>query len=73
MTSNNSGKTSASGTAGIFMIFIACIIALIATIGWIMKISESSNVFLFASATITVGAGLLGYRKSMDKGITLES
>ena len=68
MTSNSSGKTSGSGTAGIYLVFIGGIIGVLATLVAVFtKDAEVAEVLLFASATLTLGAGLLGYRKSIDK------
>lgn len=68
MTSNSSGKTSGSGTAGIYLVFIGGIIGLIASLAALFtKEAQVTEVLLFASATLTLGAGLLGYRKSIDK------
>jgi len=68
MTSNSSGKTSGSGTAGIYLVFIGGIIGLTVSISTLfIKDAQIAEVLLFASATLTLGAGLLGYRKSIDK------
>ena len=66
-TSNESGKTSGSGTAGLFLVFTGILTSIIATIGWLLSISSVETVFLFATGIIGTGAGLLGYRKSVDK------
>lgn len=66
-SSNNSGKTSGSGTAGLYLVFIGGVVGLIATIGSIVGMGEVPTILLFATGTITTGATLLGYRKSVEK------
>lgn len=67
MTSNNNGKTSGSGTMGVYLIFIGGLIGLIASLDALFGNStETSNVLLFATGSIMTGAGLLGYRKSKE-------
>jgi LPXTG-motif cell wall-anchored protein len=72
MTSNSNGKTSGSGAAGIYLVFIGGVIGFIASMASLFGndqagASQGANVLLFAGATLTLGAGLLGYRKSVDK------
>ena len=60
LTSNNSGKTSGSGTAGLI---ISVVGALCFVFGCIIK----DTVIITSSVTvITIGATLLGYRKSKE-------
>ena len=67
MTSNNNGKTSGSGTCGIYLVFIGGVIGVMGAISSLYtKSPESANVLLFATGTIMTGAGLLGYRKSKE-------
>lgn len=72
LTSNESGKTSGSGTAGLYLVFLGGIIGMIGTVGTIMKSPDVANILLFAGSMLTLGAGLLGYRKSVDK-VTIEN
>jgi len=65
MTSNASGKTSASGTMGVYIITFS-VIAFI--FGCIDKacMSHTTDIMMYSSANIVIGAGLLGYRKSKE-------
>jgi hypothetical protein len=70
MTSNSDGKTSGSGTSGIYLVFVGGLIGLIGSIaGLFMNSPSAPTVLLFATGTIATGAGLLGYRKSKDSKI----
>jgi len=66
MTSNSDGKTSGSGSMGVYIIVLSVIAFLF---GCVDKacISHTTDVMMYSSANILVGAGLLGYRKSVDK------
>lgn len=64
MTSNNTGKTSGSGTMGIYIIAFSVLLLLFG--GWEFHKSGKPDVMMYASANILVGAGLLGYRKSKE-------
>jgi hypothetical protein len=64
MTSNNNGKTSGSGTMGIYIIVFSVIMLLFG--GWVFYKKSQADVMMYASANILVGAGLLGYRKSKE-------
>lgn len=66
-TSNNSGKTSGSGTAGLYLVFIGGLIGMISSISALFSAPHISDTLLFATGIITTGAALLGYRKSVDK------
>lgn len=70
MTSNNNGKTSGSGTMGIYLIIIGGLIGIMASIDALFTTThpDASNVLLFATGAITTGAALLGYRKSKEVG-----
>ena len=65
MTSNESGKTSASGTVGV-------IISLIGALGFLLGIvdkmflGKSIEILDQSIFVIGIGVGLLGYRKGKD-------
>jgi hypothetical protein len=68
MTSNSDGKTSGSGTAGVYLVFIGGLVIIMGSItGLFMNAPQASNVLLAGTGAFTFGAGLLGYRKSVDK------
>lgn len=66
MTSNSSGKTSGSGTAGLYIVFIGGITFLM---GCVDKMFLNKDIDVITQSIILVGIGatLLGYRKSKDK------
>jgi hypothetical protein len=68
MTSNSDGKTSGSGTVGIFISFIGGISFLLGAIN-IMFFSGTADILTQSIVVIGMGVGLLGYRK----GKTLDS
>jgi len=63
LTSNSNGKTSATGSAGLYIIALGGICFLL---GCIDKMFLNNNVDIITQSIIFVGigAGLLGYRKS---------
>ena len=68
LTSNSDGKTSGSGTAGLYMVFIGGICFLL---GCFDKMFLDKSVDILTQSIIfsSLGATLLGYRKSKDSGI----
>jgi len=72
MTSNSNGKTSASGTMGIFIILIGGVTFLIGSLGVIFKATDT-NVLIQSIALVYAGALLLGYRKSKDSDAAKEA
>ena len=72
MTSNANGKTSASGSMGIFIILIGGVTFLCGSLGMIFKATDS-NILIQSIALVYAGALLLGYRKSKDSDVTPES
>ena len=72
LTSNSNGKTSATGTAGLYIIAVGGICFLL---GCIDKILLNQNVDIVTQSIIFVGigAGLLGYRKSKQSQENVES
>lgn len=75
MTSNSNGKTSGSGTGGLYLVFLGGVVGALAAVAGLFfpaqmgQTNEVANVLLWSSATLTLGAGLLGYRKSQDKNV----
>ena len=67
MTSNGNGKTSGSGTMGVLVIVTGCLCFLLGTIDYFIEKVPSADVLIYSTGIITIGAGLLGYRKSKDK------
>lgn len=72
MTSNANGKTSASGSMGIFIILIGGVTFLCGSLGMIFKATDS-NILIQSIALVYAGALLLGYRKSKDADAKQES
>ena len=66
MTSNSSGKTSGSGTAGLYIVFIG---GLTFFMGCVDKMFLNKDIDVITQSVVLVGIGatLLGYRKSKDK------
>jgi len=68
MTSNEDGKTSSSGTMGVFTIFIGSIGFLFSL--FMAAFYNGTPDYVYISVmVISIGAGLLGYRKSVSKEI----
>lgn len=65
MTSNSDGKTSSSGFCGVYIIVVGMLAFLYGC--YEFHTSGKADVMMYSSANILVGAGLLGYRKSVDK------
>lgn len=65
MTANSTGKTSGSGFCGVYIV----VVGMIAFIYGCFEFhwSGKADIMMYASGNILVGAGLLGYRKSVDK------
>jgi hypothetical protein len=66
MCSNENGKTSGSGTIGVVVSLIG---SLTFFLGALDKMFFSGSVDILSQSiiVITIGVGLLGYRKSVDK------
>ena len=65
MTSNADGKTSSSGTCGCYIIVISVLAFVYGCVEF--HSSGKADIMMYSSANILLGAGLLGYRKSVDK------
>ena len=69
LTSNSDGKTSGSGTSGLYIVFIGGICFLLGCINK-MFLDKSADILTQSIIFISIGATLLGYRKSKDSGVT---
>jgi hypothetical protein len=68
MCNNSDGKTSGSGTSGIYIIAIGGLCFLIGSIAKIF-VPGATDIISQSIMLIGIGAGLLGYRKSKDNGV----
>jgi hypothetical protein len=68
LTSNSDGKTSGSGTAGLYIVLIGGICFLMGCIDK-MFLNDSVDIITQSIVFTSIGAALLGYRKSRDNGI----
>jgi hypothetical protein len=71
MTSNSDGKTSGSGTMGVFICFIGSLAFLAGVVGSLTS-DKTPDIMMQAIIFTGIGAGLLGYRKSKDNSENLE-
>ena len=71
MTSNSSGKTSGSGTAGVLICAVGALCFLMGCIDK-MFLSKDIDVITQSIVFVGIGAALLGYRKSKDKTEEIE-
>jgi len=69
LTSNSDGKTSGSGTAGLYIVFIGGICFFLGCIDK-MFLDKSVDILTQSIIFVSIGAALLGYRKSKDSGVT---
>ena len=65
MTSNSTGKTSGSGSMGVYIVIMSVLAFIYGCFEF--HYSGKADIMMYSSANILVGAGLLGYRKSVDK------
>ena len=72
MTSNSSGKTSGSGVAGLYIVFLG---GLCFVLGCVDKVFIGKDIDVVTQSIIFTGIGvtLLGYRKSKDNTEVLQS
>jgi len=68
MTSNTNGKTSGSGTAGIYIVAIGGVCFLLGCLDK-MFFSKTIDIVTQSIMLIGIGATLLGFRKSKDAKI----
>lgn len=69
LTSNSDGKTSGSGTAGLYIVFIGGFCFFLGCVDK-MFLDKSVDILTQSIILISIGATLLGYRKSRDSGVT---
>ncbi len=69
LTSNSDGKTSGSGTAGLYVVFIGGICFLLGCIDK-MFLDKSVDILTQSIIFVSIGSALLGYRKSKDSGVS---
>ena len=69
LTSNSDGKTSGSGTAGLYIVFIGGVCFFLGCVDK-MFLDKSVDILTQSIILISIGATLLGYRKSKDSGVT---
>jgi hypothetical protein len=67
LTSNSNGKTSGSGTAGIYIVAIGGICFILGCVDK-MVLKGTTDIITQSIVLIGIGATLLGYRKSKDGG-----
>ena len=72
MTSNSSGKTSGSGTAGLYIVVLG---GLCFVLGCIDKLFLGNDIDIISQSIVftSIGVSLLGYRKSKDNTEALQS
>jgi hypothetical protein len=68
LCSNGNGKTSGTGTAGLYIVAIGGLCFLIGCIAKVF-VADVSDIITQSILFTTTGATLLGYRKSKDSGI----
>ena len=68
LCSNGNGKTSGSGTAGLYIVAIGGLCFLIGCIAKVF-VTSASDIITQSILFTTTGATLLGYRKAKDSGI----
>ena len=69
LTSNSDGKTSGSGTAGLYIVLVGGICFLLGCIDK-MFLDKSVDILTQSIIFVSIGTALLGYRKSKDAGIS---
>jgi hypothetical protein len=66
MTSNSDGKTSASGSMGVACMMTGLLAFLVGAVDHF--IHSNNDIMTQSMILVTLGAGLLGYRKSRPEG-----
>lgn len=67
LTSNSDGKSSMSGTMGGYLCTVGGICFALGAIDF-AKGTGKNDIMMYSSGVIAIGAGLLGWRKSKQKG-----
>ena len=65
-TSNGNGKSSGSGTAGLTIIAVGLISFMIGVVHYAAVKDADPQIMIYSTGIVSLGAGLLGYRKSKD-------
>jgi hypothetical protein len=68
LTSNSDGKTSGSGTMGVLICTVGSLCFLLGCLDK-MFFSKAADILVQSIVFVTIGATLLGYRKSRDHKI----
>ena len=72
MTSNSDGKTSGSGSMGVFTIAVGLLTFLMGATN-VIFFDGTGMIMTQSIVIITIGTGLLGYRKSKDGKVTKDA
>ena len=72
MTSNSDGKTSGSGTMGVLTIAVGLLTFLMGAVK-VLAFAGTGQIMTQSIVIITIGSGLLGYRKSKDGKVTKDA
>jgi hypothetical protein len=70
LTSNTNGKTSGSGTAGIYIVAIGGLCFILGCVDK-MFLKGTTDIITQSIVLIGIGAALLGYRKSKDANVNI--
>lgn len=73
LTSNQNGKTSASGTMGAILVAIGGFTFLISTLCYLIFSIDIQDILLQSIALCYAGATLLGYRKGKEAQEAIEA
>jgi len=68
LTSNSDGKTSGSGTAGLYIVFVGGICFLLGCLNMMLS-TDGPDILVQSILFAGIGVTLLGYRKSKDSSI----
>jgi hypothetical protein len=71
LTSNTDGKTSGSGSMGIYIVFVGGLCFALGAVSAAF-ITKTPDIMMWSTSVITIGAGLLGWRMNSNNSITKE-